>query len=325
MRYIILFALLLNENRLLSQGITGTWEGVMGHEFLQVNIKEDNGKLCGYTYDHFLSNRREYCKAWFTGGYDKNREGWLISGKQFIENSGSHVLMRLWLWRESSEDKNILGATVTTRSALGFLFPQSMGENIILRRVARNPQPLPGNLPTCLPEPQKPKPPVTKKPVPKPPPANPVPANPFDTIQSPDTNVKRKPVITTVNPGKDTPVLQKMIARKRKGISRLEVNVKHIILAVYDNAIIDGDTVSIFFNGKLLVDKQLLSAKPLTINIDLNENITVNEIVLYAENLGSIPPNTALIVVTAGDKRYELHSSASLEENAVLVFDYKPK
>lgn len=320
MRYIILFALLLNANRLLSQSITGTWEGVMGHEFLQLNIKEDNDKLCGYTYDHFLNNRWEYCKAWFTGRYDNGREEWVITGNQFIENSGSHVLMRIWLWKESSNDKNILGATVTTRSALGFMFPQNMGENIILRRVARNPQPLPGNLPTCLPEPQKPKSPVTKKTVPKPPPTKPV-----DAIQSPDTNVKRKPVITTVNPGKDTPVLQKMIARKRTGISRLEVNVKHITLAVYDNAIIDGDTVSIFFNGKLLVDKQLLSAKPLVINLDLNENISVNEIVMYAENLGSIPPNTALIVVTAGDKRYELHSSASLEENAVLVFDYKPK
>ena len=45
---------------------------------------------------------------------------------------------------------------------------------------------------------------------------------------------------------------------------------------------------------------------------------------MVAENLGSIPPNTALIVVYAGNKRYELFSSASLEENAVLVFEYKP-
>jgi hypothetical protein len=46
---------------------------------------------------------------------------------------------------------------------------------------------------------------------------------------------------------------------------------------------------------------------------------------MFAENLGSIPPNTALIVVTAGTKRYELHSSASLEENAVMLFEYKPE
>jgi len=47
--------------------------------------------------------------------------------------------------------------------------------------------------------------------------------------------------------------------------------------------------------------------------------------VMFAHNLGSIAPNTATIVVKAGDKRYELHSSASLTENAVLVLEYKPK
>ncbi|MBK6635388.1 MAG: hypothetical protein IPG38_14745 [Chitinophagaceae bacterium] len=50
-----------------------------------------------------------------------------------------------------------------------------------------------------------------------------------------------------------------------------------------------------------------------------------HEIVLFAHNLGSIPPNTALIVVNAGDQRFELYSSASLTENAVLVFEYKGK
>ncbi|HNA00676.1 MAG TPA: hypothetical protein PLN49_07430, partial [Ferruginibacter sp.] len=58
--------------------------------------------------------------------------------------------------------------------------------------------------------------------------------------------------------------------------------------------------------------------------IDLDEKQERHEITMVAENLGSIPPNTALIVVYAGNKRYELFSSASLEENAVLVFEYKP-
>jgi hypothetical protein len=47
--------------------------------------------------------------------------------------------------------------------------------------------------------------------------------------------------------------------------------------------------------------------------------------VLFAHNLGSIPPNTATVVVKSGGKRYELRSSASLTENAVLMLDYKPK
>ncbi|MEO6540012.1 MAG: hypothetical protein ABIN74_03430, partial [Ferruginibacter sp.] len=94
---------------------------------------------------------------------------------------------------------------------------------------------------------------------------------------------------------------------------------------VYDNALIDGDTVSIFYNDKLLLTHKLLSEKAIEINLELDEKQTHHEIVLFAENLGSIPPNTALVVITAGEKRYELFASASLEENAVLVFDYRPK
>jgi hypothetical protein len=87
----------------------------------------------------------------------------------------------------------------------------------------------------------------------------------------------------------------------------------------------DGDTVSILYNGKMLLTHQLLSEKGIELNIELDEKQTSHEITLFAENLGSIPPNTALIVITAGTRRYELFASASLEENAVLVFEYKPK
>lgn len=113
--------------------------------------------------------------------------------------------------------------------------------------------------------------------------------------------------------------------RKNKEQSRITVGVKTINLKVYDNAIIDGDTVSIYYNGKLLVNKKLLTVNAINIDLELDENQTRHEIILFAENLGSIPPNTALIVITAGEKRYELFASASLEENAVLVFDYRPR
>ena len=113
--------------------------------------------------------------------------------------------------------------------------------------------------------------------------------------------------------------------RKNKEQKSIVVDVKTINLKVYDNAIMDGDTVSILYNGKMLLTHQLLSEKGIELNIELDENLTRHEITLFAENLGSIPPNTALIVITAGKKRYELFASASLEENAVLVFEYKPK
>ncbi|MBK9530353.1 MAG: hypothetical protein IPO42_00910 [Chitinophagaceae bacterium] len=80
-----------------------------------------------------------------------------------------------------------------------------------------------------------------------------------------------------------------------------------------------------YYNNKLLVANRGLTEKAIVVNLLLDEKAAQHEIVLFAHNLGSIPPNTALIVVTAGEQRFELYSSASLTENAVLVFEYKGK
>jgi hypothetical protein len=121
------------------------------------------------------------------------------------------------------------------------------------------------------------------------------------------------------------PLPPQISSRKNNVFSRIPVNVSHITLKVYDNAEVDGDTVTIFYNGRLLVDRKMLSEKPIVIELDLDTRQSIHEITLFANNLGSIPPNTALVVVTAGDKRYELHASSNLQENAVLVFEYTPK
>ena len=114
-----------------------------------------------------------------------------------------------------------------------------------------------------------------------------------------------------------------MATRKNAAAGHILVNTKKITLNIYDNGITDGDSISIFFNGKLLMTHQLVSEKPITLNLELDENPGKNEIILFAENLGNISPNTALIVVNAGDKRYELSSNADLEKNAVLVIEYR--
>ena len=95
------------------------------------------------------------------------------------------------------------------------------------------------------------------------------------------------------------------------------------MLKLYDNGVVDGDTVSVYYDGKLLIDKQRLSEKPIEVTLELKDN-DLHELTMFAENLGGIPPNTALIVVTAGSKRYELRSSADLKKNAVLLFQYDP-
>ncbi|MBK8786047.1 MAG: hypothetical protein IPN43_05990 [Chitinophagaceae bacterium] len=114
-----------------------------------------------------------------------------------------------------------------------------------------------------------------------------------------------------------------MAKRKNSEEGHITVNTKKITLNIYDNGVTDGDSVSIFFNGKLLMTHQLVSEKPIILDLELDENIVKNEIILFAENLGSISPNTALIVVNSGDKRYQLFSNTDLGKNAVLVIEYR--
>lgn len=345
--YFLLIFLLCAGTVTRAQNITGTWEGIMSDEFMQVNIIQQNDQLCGYTYDIVLGDKSSYCKAYFKGKYDRESGIWTIFGISFIRNSGNHVLMTLRFWRNAADDKNTLRGMVSLRSSFSDYLGFGEGERFFLRKKSSRPQKLPGNLPTCYEEKKPPQQsPVKKDTASLPAPVKKkIPAVPLPPKKATKPVITKKPVIkkpasipvkkdTVAKPVKisfpvsrnikEESIIKKMEARKKTEVSRLIVNVRNIELKVYDNGIVDNDTVSIFYNGKLLRGKQRLSETPLLLNITLDENTTMHEIVMFADNLGSIPPNTAIIVVTAGDKRYELRSSASLEENAVLFFEYQP-
>ena len=48
------------------------------------------------------------------------------------------------------------------------------------------------------------------------------------------------------------------------------------------------------------------------------------EIIMQAENLGSIPPNTAVMIIETARKRYEVRLSAGFEKHAVVIITYDP-
>ncbi len=109
--------------------------------------------------------------------------------------------------------------------------------------------------------------------------------------------------------------------------NEIKVDTGNLRLDFYDNAEIDGDTISVSVDNKTIVTHQMLTAKPITIFIRIDFVKTEHEVIMIAENEGSIPPNTALLIVTAGDKRYRLFLSSDVDQKKVLVrFIYeKPK
>jgi hypothetical protein len=63
-----------------------------------------------------------------------------------------------------------------------------------------------------------------------------------------------------------------------------------------------------------------LSAKPIVLNLRLEPGQSTNELVMVAENLGTIPPNTALLVVKNGASKTTLNLSSTFSQNATVRF-----
>jgi hypothetical protein len=101
--------------------------------------------------------------------------------------------------------------------------------------------------------------------------------------------------------------------------NEIKVDTGNVRLDFYDNAQVDGDTISVTVDGNMAVSHQRLTTKPITVNIHIDLKKTEHEVVMIAENEGEIPPNTALLIVTSGDKKYRLFLSSDTDQKKVLV------
>ncbi|MFM8711656.1 MAG: hypothetical protein ACKOC7_10300, partial [Sphingomonadales bacterium] len=77
-------------------------------------------------------------------------------------------------------------------------------------------------------------------------------------------------------------------------------------IELYDNGQIDGDTISVYVNEKPVVYRQMLKTVAVSLSVLVDRQKPLQDVVMVGENLGTIPPNTALMVVLAGKDRYQL-------------------
>jgi len=99
----------------------------------------------------------------------------------------------------------------------------------------------------------------------------------------------------------------------------LEVFDDSVRVDLYDNAVLDYDTVSVFFNKKLVSYQQLLQVKePIRFYVHVNDDEAKNDLVMYAENLGQIPPNSAIMIITDSGHRYEVSLTSDYQKNAAI-------
>jgi hypothetical protein len=132
------------------------------------------------------------------------------------------------------------------------------------------------------------------------------------TVKSPEPSKPvTKPALT---------IEEMFVSRKKVLVTEIPISGDSIELRFYDHAEIDGDSISLFLNNKLLQKNILLKATPYILKIPVNELGENNELIMVAENLGSIPPNTSLMIAYINDIRYEARLESTENSSAMIRF-----
>jgi hypothetical protein len=151
-------------------------------------------------------------------------------------------------------------------------------------------------------EPEKPATPVVRPPIPDP--------TPPVVVRTPAPPENTKP----------EPIGMEALFRSRTKTFAGEIPVvgDSLTLDFYDNAQIDGDSISIFLDGEMIGTHILLKAKPHTIRIPVSRLAAVSELTMVAENLGSIPPNTSLMIAYVNGVRHEIRLESTEQTSASI-------
>lgn len=147
-------------------------------------------------------------------------------------------------------------------------------------------------------------------------------------VVGPPISFDRKTVpaaVPVATPPPAPTIQEKFVKREKRFIKEIPVTGDSIELRFYDNAEVDGDSISLFLDGKLIFEHIRLTAMPYTIKIataDINDG---SELVMVAENLGSIPPNTSYMAAYVNEEKHEAFLSSTEGSSALIRLRKSPK
>lgn len=141
------------------------------------------------------------------------------------------------------------------------------------------------------------------------------------TVCDPGTLVLQRYEKPTFKP--DFKLPPNLTNRKAELVKEIKVDTGLIKIDFYDNGEIDGDTISVYVNGMPAVSRKMITARPVSMTLKIDLKKTEQEVIMVGENMGRIPPNTALMIINAGDKRYQLLLTSDEQKNAMVRFIYE--
>ncbi len=269
----ILFVLIYLSLKLISQDISGDWQGIMYQPNnrmkyytygFSTHINQQNSKISGTNRIWFLSDASIYGVIEFTGEFNNNK----------LKFTESEII---------KQDKK--GGTFVWCIKTGTLNYSVVDDTAILSGdwVAISPK-------TCVPGKI-----TLKRAIPK------------QVVAKKDTVV--------------TPV--KLDNRRIKKGTTIKIPDKIIRITVFDSAQDDGDTISLTFNDVVVLSAYRLTKIPYTFEVTYDASLKNNTLVLYAHNVGRIPPNTAKIIIESGDFTRELVLQSDMKKSDVIYFKLK--
>jgi len=137
-------------------------------------------------------------------------------------------------------------------------------------------------------------------------------------IKQKEDKVKIKAEDKTAKKAVEKPVPLPYHQRTDKVIQSFDVSGDSLVLSFYDNGVIDGDSISVYLNNHNIIASTKLTSSATRKTIQLTQPGEIR-LLLVAENLGTIPPNTGLLVIKDGDKTYQINFSADMQTNAAII------
>jgi hypothetical protein len=330
-----LVSLLLLTTTLQAQKLTGIWRGYfsavagifrddIGEEMykyeVQIDQQNDNS-IKGVTYSY--KSTVFYGKSSMQGIYTVSSKNLLLKELKLIElkigSNSEPCLMTCYLDYVKIGKLEVLQGTFISTNAKN---KKDCGSGkVYLERVLKSDFELEEFL--AHPKPQAPI--LQQKPVIKPSNTDSdiVTRNKDTDTEKSTSNVKiaapetKKSVVTNVAP-------KVLVQRENFLIKRIITSEPNIKVELFDNGTIDNDTISLYHNNEQVIKKGKLNYQPLTYSFNCGNEPVSHELILVAENLGEIPPNTAIMVVTIGKKRQEIFLTSDEKKNAKIIIDYKP-
>ncbi len=278
-----------------SQDLTGTWESTNTSPYEKMVLFHVGDSLFGYTHDIQMG----FCKTNFQGTFNKGSQQLKGKGISFISKSFGHGLSRYVLnYRDYGSYQELIG-NAYAKGAVGTML--SFGLPIPLRLKRTNS--LPDSVTTFMNKHLQ-----------------------WHEGQPIKTNnqqiVQDTPTILQVTAKNDDTLKTEL--RKRKDVLVQTIETSDTVkLTLYDNGQIDGDTVTLFHNDSIILYKHGLTASAKMISFVVTESNSLQTITMMANNLGTIPPNTALLVIETNGKKYEISLSSDFSSNAMVKFIYK--